>query len=331
MSKPMRILTGMLVALPLTLAAQQRDSVQLPLPGPGVLHGFVADSMERPLDGAEVVIQSLRLSVLTGPDGSFRFENIKPGRYQVSARKIGYYPSGRVVTVGDNGGATAVWLVRRETATLPPVVSTARRGGLSGVVGDTAYNAIRGAEVSVLASDRRTQSDSTGAFFLDLKPGRHMIRVEREGYGSQLLSVTIPKDSGRRMMVWLSSASRGFVAWQSHMIEEFSMRLARRNPVWSRIYTREDITRTGYDRARELVTAGAAHPISDECIAFIDGDTTRKRPIWALDAGDIETLEVYSYAKPPRAAVRSIGGGGNRAPGTGGRPGCPAVYVWLRD
>ena len=61
-----------------TANAQQRDSVQIPLPGPGILHGFVSDSADRPLDGAEVTIASLRLSTLTGADGSFRFEHIKP-------------------------------------------------------------------------------------------------------------------------------------------------------------------------------------------------------------------------------------------------------------
>jgi hypothetical protein len=309
--------------------AQERDSIQLPLPGANIIHGFVADSLERPLEGAEVVITSLRLSVLTGPDGTFRFEHIKPGKYQLTARKIGHYPSGRSVVVGDRGGATAFWLVRRmSNVDLPAVVTSARRGGLSGVVGDTAYNAIRDANIWVLASDRRAVSDSTGAFYLDLKPGRYMLRVDREQYGSQMISVTVPKDSGRRVMVWLSAADRGAAARQNHMILEASMRLTRRNPVWSKIYTREDITRTGMTLLSQLATAGAGHPIDPDCMAFIDGDTTRREPIWAIDAAELESVEIYT-ARPTRQAPRSIMGS-RRAQAPSRPPRCATVFAWMR-
>lgn len=325
---PGRAVVVALVLVASAVHAQQRDSIQIPLPGPRVLHGFVADSNDAPIDSAEVFISSLKRAVFTASDGSFRFEDIKPGKYQVGARKVGYFPQGRTVQVGDNGGATAFRLGRRPgSVTLPAVVSSARRGGLSGVVGDTAYKAIADAKVWVLASDKRAQSDSTGAFFLDLKPGRHMVRVEREGYGSQFLSVTIPNDSGRRVMVWMSPAS-GSESYQSHMMQEFSMRLARRNPVWSRIYTREDITRSGRDLLRQLATDGAGRPVPDTCETFIDGDTTRKAPVWAIDAADIETLEVYA-PKAARGGVKSIGSGSARGPSQM-RPACPILYTWMR-
>ena len=57
------------------------------------------------------------------------------------------------------GGSVTFELVQRPDS-LPLVVSTATRLGLSGVVGDTAYNIVAGASISVLASDRRTVSDS---------------------------------------------------------------------------------------------------------------------------------------------------------------------------
>ena len=328
MSQRVRM-TLLLVFATSTAESQQRDSIQLPLPGPNVIHGFVADSLERPLEGAEVVIAGLRLTTLTGPDGTFRFDHIQPGRYQLTARKIGYYPTGRVVTVGENGGATAFWLVRRRgNVDLPAVVTSARRGGLSGVVGDTAYNAIRGATVWVLASDRRAETDSTGAFFIDLKPGRYMVRVDREHYGSQLVSVTVPKDSGRRVMIWMSAADRGATNRQNHMILEASMRLTRRNPAWSKVYTREDITRSGMSLLTQLASAGAGHPVAADCMAFIDGDTTRKEPIWAIDAADLESVEVYT-TKPARQAPRSIMSS-MRAQAPSRPPRCATIYAWFR-
>lgn len=311
--------------------AQLRETVNIPLPGPRVIHGFVADSTERPIDSAEVFITSLKRITFTAPDGSFRFEDVKPGRYQVGVRKLGYYPDGRTVQVGDNGGATAFWLVRRADVTLPTIVSSARSGGLSGVIGDTAYRAIAGAKVWVLASDKRAESDSTGAFYMDLKPGRHMVRVERPGYGSKLVSVTIPKDSGRRVMVWLSPASRAAEARDNHMLQEFSMRLTRRRPVWSTVYTREDIARSGKTLLGEIATAGAGRPVDPLCLASVNGDTTRKIPIWVVDAADLETVEVY-VPRPPRQAVTSIGGGNSRPASSSmsSRNFCPQVIAWLR-
>jgi len=210
-------------------------------------------------------------------------------------------------------------------------VSSARVGGLSGVIGDTAYRAIAGAKVWVLASDKRAESDSTGAFYMDLKPGRHMVRVERPGYGSKLVSVTVPKDSGRRVMVWLSPASRAEEARDNHMLQEFSMRLTRRRPAWSAVYTREDIARSGKTLLGEIATAGAGMPVDPACLASVNGDTTRRIPIWVVDAADLETVEVY-VPRPPRQAVRSIGSGNSRppSPAMSSRNFCPQVIAWLR-
>ena len=104
------------VALLLSIAsaaeAQWRDSVTIPLPGPRKIHGFVADQAERPIDSVEVYVTSLKRITFTAKDGSFRFEDVKPGKYQVGVRKLGYYADGRTLQVGDNGGATAFWMAR---------------------------------------------------------------------------------------------------------------------------------------------------------------------------------------------------------------------------
>jgi hypothetical protein len=306
--------------------AQLRDSVQIPLPGPRVIHGFVADRVERPLDSVEVVIASLKRSTFTAADGSFRFEDVKPGKYKIAVRRLGYYPQAREVPVGDDGGATAFFLTGK-SATLPPIVSSASRGGLSGVVGDTAFNIIEGASIWVLGSDRRADSDSTGAFFLDLKPGRHMVRVERPGYGSKLVSVTIPNDSGRRVMVWMAPAAQGTANREKQAIQDFSMRLMRRTPVWSTIYTRDDILRARHSNATQLATAGAGKRVDENCPAIIDGMVSA--PLWALDPADIETMEVYA-SRPSRRGVTSINArAAARQPLAG--PDCTTrVYVWLR-
>jgi carboxypeptidase family protein len=210
-------------------------------------------------------------------------------------------------------------------------VASATRGGLSGVVGDTAFNIIEGATIWALASDRRAMSDSAGQFFLDLKPGRHMVRVERPGYGSKLVSVNIPRDSGRRVTVWLSPATT-FERRESQALLEMSMRLTRRNPVWSKIYTREDFLKTNMQTTDRFASAGAGKRIPEYCEAIVDGYV--REPLWIIDLADVETMEVYT-SRPPRGGARNPNAGGPSQSGLRGVPQpreCEGtrVYVWLR-
>jgi hypothetical protein len=309
--------------------AQRPDSVQIPLAGPGTLVGFVADEFNRPLAGAEVYISALQRSVFTSGDGSFRLDNIKEGAHQVGARKLGYYPAGQQVVVKEKGGATAFWLRQRSAVTLPTIVASAARGGLSGVVGDTAFNIIEGATIWAMATDRRAQSDSTGQFHLDLKPGRHMLRIERAGYGSKLVSVNIPRDSGRRVTVWLNAASP-MDRRDNQALLEMSMRLTRRNPVWSKIYTREDFLESRMQTTDRFASAGAGKRVPEYCLAIVDGGRAVE-PLWVIDLADVETMEVYT-SRPPRGGARNPNAGGPNMRGVPQPRECDGtrVYVWLR-
>lgn len=61
--------------------------------GSAVLRGFVlADSSERPLENAELSIQSLGVTTRAAADGSFRLGAIAPGTYILLVRAIGYAP-----------------------------------------------------------------------------------------------------------------------------------------------------------------------------------------------------------------------------------------------
>src|SRR5262245_29772856 len=137
--------------------------------GPHTVVGFVADTFATPLDSVEVFIAALKLHTTASADGMFRFADVKTGSYQVSARRFGYFPQVREVVVGDSGGVMSFALVPRQQG-LPTVVSTAVRGGLSGVIGDSSYNVLPGSEIFLLGSDHHAVTDSTGAFFMEAKP-----------------------------------------------------------------------------------------------------------------------------------------------------------------
>jgi uncharacterized protein (DUF2141 family) len=301
------------------------------------LTGVVTDTAGTPIDSADVSIASLKRRATTAADGSFRFDDVKPGRYAVSARRIGFAPQVRTVVVGANGGTSRFSLVPMAHV-LAPVISSAMLGGLSGVVGDTAYNIVAGAQVTVLGADRHAVSDSLGRFFIDLHPGRFVVRVTRDGYDSRLMSVTIPEDSGRRVTVWLQPGENAGRNREAAALEALNFRLIRRT-VSSKIYTREDLSKTSMTELSQLVTSGAGTPVDDNCPAIIDGGPV-KLPIWDISASDIELLEVY----PPKSIITSDETSLRVPPPTGrdmngqrlpSQPthgyGCPiAVYVWLR-
>jgi hypothetical protein len=243
-----------------------------------------------------------------------------------------------ITATADKSSVTCKLTVRLTAYALPPVVTTSTRTGLSGVVGDTAYNVIADAEITVLATDRHTRSDSTGAFYLPVKPGRHVVRVSRPGYAPRMVSVTIPTDSGRRIVVWLTPSDRRGAGRELLVMDSLNDRLIKMNPVWSKIYTREDIVRTGITEISQLATVGAGKRVDERCSAIIDGGPHRA-PIWTFSPADLEMMEIYT-APPPRETIakqtaRIFGRGGpdrrGTAPATMPDADCgAAIYVWLR-
>src|SRR6185295_6461913 len=91
-------------------------------PGPRILSGVVRDTAQFKLAGVEVSIPSLQRRTITGADGSFRFDGIAKGDYDVRARVIGYAPQIRRIHVDTLGGNSAFELIPIARM-LPAVVS----------------------------------------------------------------------------------------------------------------------------------------------------------------------------------------------------------------
>ena len=65
-----------------------------------LLEGRLVNSLNGdPLAGATVVIDELKREAVSGPDGTFRFDNIAPGTYHVWVRAQGYSSRRTEVTV----------------------------------------------------------------------------------------------------------------------------------------------------------------------------------------------------------------------------------------
>jgi hypothetical protein len=72
--------------------------------------------------------------------------------------------------VRDGGGVARICLVA-DAHRLLPAITAARRLGLSGVVADSTYRRLAHAEVTVVATRAPLLTDSSGEFFIPLKPG----------------------------------------------------------------------------------------------------------------------------------------------------------------
>lgn len=70
-------------------ALAQTPKAPKPLP---VMRGAVQDTLGQPLEGAQIEILGLNRTLTTPGSGAYRFDDIKPGKYWVAVRRIGYAP-----------------------------------------------------------------------------------------------------------------------------------------------------------------------------------------------------------------------------------------------
>lgn len=284
--------------------AQRADTTGAALSaGPGILVGIVVDSVGRAIEDVEITLGGRDAGTRTGPDGVFRLTDVAEGDHDLRARRIGFGPQAARVVVGPEGGRVII-VLRAHAAVLEPIVTSAARGGLSGVISDTVLRPLEGAQVRVFgAGGQWTLTDSAGSFFLPVRGGSYMIRVSAEGHETRLLSVRVPSDSGRWVGVLLREGEP--TVRERIAQEELRWRLAWRQGVMTSFFTREDLAKWGGLPLTNVVRMGAMKPFDSSCMALVNGGPERV-PFWLYDADELESVEVYPGAE------------------------CPAVFVWLR-
>ena len=273
--------------------------------GPNTLSGVVTDTLGNPVSDADVYITLLKRRVRTRDDGSFRFDKMRPGVYDVGARAFGYVARSYSVNVGDDGGSVYIRMIRLGS-TLASMITTADRMGLSGVIGDTAFRAMSNVTVRVIGPELTTRTDSAGAFSLAVSPGHYLVELTRDGFARQVIGVTIPDNEGRKIAAWLVPQFGGVNPLEGANLFEMSQRVMRANPVWSRYYTREDLAKQGITEVRQVANRVAMRNVNPDCPVIIDGGP-RTLPLWQLAAGDVEFVELYT-ARPTRNTVTSLSG-----------------------
>jgi hypothetical protein len=347
--------------------ARAQDPVTLPQvtikaePGARFLSGFVKDTSGMPLPDANVSIGKLHKVVHTQIDGSFRLDSVPKGKFEVRARKLGYAPQVVEVKIESDGGRMDDFELVPAARALPAVVTAVARLGLWGVVADTAFNVLQGADVTVLGQGMSITTDSLGAFYVPVKEGKYMVSVSKVDFKERVFSVSIPSDSGRRVTISLQPGGPAAKerAWNTI---DLAGRMAWTKPGQSALYTREQMDKLGIEWASDaiiggLVRAGRGGERPDPaCYALVDGGPGMTK-IGELSAEELESIEVY-----PDAGRQTIGLGTAPRPASNGsfkvgRQGvastaiapprsdflimerlarlnfnkrCPLVYVWTR-
>lgn len=322
----------LVVGLVLALTSASRSvSAQVAQPrsqGPGTLSGIVIDSLGRPVAEATVYLADTRRTALTRANGSFRFDSLKEGQHRIGARAVGFISSrAGAVKVGPDGGVAVIQLFRL-TMELPSVTTSARRGGISGVIGDTSYRAMAGVTVQVLGSSMGSAStDTLGEFYLPVKPGSYMVSLDRPGYRRQLIAVTVPADSGRRVAAWLAPMAGKDNPIVGKNMFELEHRLVIRSPTWSRLYTNEDLQNLGIEDALQAAERFAARRLDNDECALIDGGP-EVAPLWTISTSEIEMMESYMVSTTRGARYGVVVGRDMPAKKIGDRV-CTHV-IWLR-
>ena len=306
----------------------------------GAISGVVADSAGKPLVGVEVNLPELKRRTHTTESGSFRFDRVDRGTWNVSVRRIGFLPESRRVAVDSAEIALGFRLVPT-AAVLPSLVTAASQLGLSGTVVDTAGNPVRGARVRVLSTGKSAETDSAGAFWIGVPSGGYMVAVSKDKYAQRLTSVTIPPDSGRRIAVWLRPAV-AIPVREAHNVDDLRERLSFVIPQRRVTYTREMLEKEGIVEIFDAVNRtgsrfGAKLPIGPDCMVVLNGGPAME-VLGALRTDQVEFVEVYR-SFPTNTATSQGARFGQLSNTDEARKinqamslvvTCLGVYVWLR-
>jgi hypothetical protein len=303
-----RAIAAALIGFAATLPAQQSQLV-----------GVVTDAAGRPLADAQVSVSNQKKVAATDAQGRYRIEGLKPDSVLVLYRRIGSRLRGVSVQLvpGEN-------LVNVELEEMPQrldaAITSVEQTGVFGVIGDTAFNVLTGAQVTIAGIRGDKLTDSTGAFFFDpVRPGANLLEVRARGYKPRILSFNMPKKGGTKLAVWMTPVKFGLTDRQIARESDFDNMLKSdladfdRRQRWktSRAATasREEMSRlTGHMRLSDAVEFLPS--FTAKAIRVKDGSSARGKVFCAIvdgiarrdengtvlewyDVDEVESLELY--------------------------------------
>ena len=311
---------------------------------PGLLLGRIVDT-----DGASVSDAVIRATqgartilAHAAEDGAYRVGGLGSGTWTIAIRRLGYRPVAVDVELPAEG-LRRNFTVEATRTELDAVLVAAKWSGVRGVVGDARRLApLAGASIRLLGSDAAAGSDSLGNFALPLPGGRDLLlRVERAGYVTRLVSATVPADGYLQLDIPLDTApqaARDYRVWR-----DLDQRLKFATPRAAMI-SRDEIAAsdalslgTALGLAQSVIRLGVV--INRRACVFVNGVAKPGFPVDAIAAGDVEFVEAYPpgtdltrtlATRWPPGANCGVPDGTTRASSAGARQVVQYISVWLR-
>jgi hypothetical protein len=193
--------------------------------GVGSLAGTVRDTTGTPLAGAEITVDDRRTT--SNSQGIFRFDSLRVGNHLLAIRLVGYAPLRSPVTVRKETTYLS-YVLRRATFVLPTVYTEARRPGIFGTIGDTAYRPLQGVKVQLAGrGGGEAITDSSGRFaFPSSIEGQYLVRATHPGYAEERLFVELKKGEGKELGIRLRPSRELIARADEQAVEDLGHRLA---------------------------------------------------------------------------------------------------------
>ncbi|MDZ4674228.1 MAG: carboxypeptidase-like regulatory domain-containing protein [Gemmatimonadota bacterium] len=215
MAKSTPVLFALLLGATQLLAAQELGSIT----------GTVRDSSGVAIGGAEVLLGTRRLQ--TSPQGRFQIDSLPVGDHFLTIRLVGYTALRSPVAI--RAGLNEYnYVLSAAVQSLPTVSVEARRTGLYGTVGDSAFAPLAGARVQLAGrGGGEVLTDSAGRFeFPRASDGQYAVRIVLPGYAEERRFVELKNEEGLELGIRLR-ASRTFATRADDVaVQELGRRLA---------------------------------------------------------------------------------------------------------
>jgi len=164
-------------------------------------------------DGGPVVGRAVTLSTewdtvrtVTTSNGSFRFDHVADGRYELRILMPGRAPWSTAIDIRDGITVSVNATLRATTTRLPSVLVSGMRTGVYGEIGDlTNYKPLDSARVQVIGFRAATITSHGGRFMIDSVAGgrSYVVRISRPGYQVKTVSVQVPERGGFELNAYL--------------------------------------------------------------------------------------------------------------------------------
>lgn len=327
-------------------AAQTAGSAGLPAATPradsAVLAGVVIDEEGRPLPAVDVQVPAIGRRARTDQLGRFLFVGVPEGTYDLIVRRVGYGARRQSLRTTALGRAIPEILLVSTTTSLAPIVASAERGGLYGVVADTGMRPVAGARVTIAGSSLNAITDSLGSFQVPLPSGSYLVYVDRSPYSRQLVGVTVPDDGGREIAIWMHDIPRPYAIVEAVQLFDLNQRILGASPASTKFFTRDALMAKGVETLDALARQWAGGGISAQCMVRMAGQPNWSRPLNTFRTEDIEFVEMYlsnaAGTQAPRGVTSLLGNPttimtetGRGQPATSADCGNLGMVVWPRS